>query len=136
MKLSVKSEYACLALIDLAEHSKNNRIKIEDIAKRNKIPRKYLEQILLSLKNAGHLNSKKGPEGGYKLARSPEKINMAEIIRLMAGALAPVESVSKHFYESTPIEKNKKLIKLFKEIRDYISEKLEKTTLKELIRKK
>ena len=136
MKLSVKSEYACLALIDLAEHSKNTRIKIEDIAKRNKIPRKYLEQILLSLKNAGHLNSKKGPEGGYKLAKSPEEITMAEIIRLMDGALAPVGSVSEHFYESTPIEKNNKLIKLFKEIRDYISEKLEKTTLKELMIKK
>jgi len=133
MKLSSKSEYACLALIELSENYNKGLIKIEDIAKRKQIPKKYLEQILLTLKRAGYLRSRRGAEGGYKLSKDPNKISVAEIVRLMDGALAPVESVSKYFYEHTPIEKSKKLIGLFKEIRDYIADKMEKTTFADLI---
>ncbi|MFH1294841.1 MAG: Rrf2 family transcriptional regulator [Candidatus Aenigmatarchaeota archaeon] len=132
MKLSTKSEYACLALVDLSENYNKGLIKTEDIAKRKKMPRKYLEQILLILKRSGYLRSKRGSEGGYKLSKPPAEISVAEIIRLMDGALAPVESVSKYFYEHTPIEKNKELLGLFKEIRDFISDKLEKTTFADL----
>jgi len=135
MKLSTKSEYACLALIDLAENFNKDLVKIEDISKRKDIPKKYLEQILLLLNHAGYLHSKRGVDGGYKLSKHPGKISIAEIIRLMDGALAPVESVSKYFYEHTAIEKNKRLITIFKNIRDYISNKLEKTTFADLIKK-
>jgi Rrf2 family protein len=135
MKLSTKSEYACLALIDLSEHYEKGLIKIEEIATRKEIPKKYLEQILLSLNRAGYLRSKRGADGGYKLSKEPSKITVAEIVRLMDGALAPVESVSKYFYEPTPIEKSRKLIKLFKEIRDYISNKMEKTTFADMTEK-
>ena len=133
MKLSTKSEYACLALIDLSENYNKGLVKIEDIAKRKKIPKKYLEQILLALKRAGYLGSKRGAEGGYKLSKDPGRISVAEVVRLMDGALAPVESVSKYFYEHSPIEQNKKLIGLFKEIREYIANKMEKTTFADLI---
>lgn len=134
MKLSSKSEYALLALIDLAKIHKSNKLStISVIAERNQIPKKYLEQILLILKRGGYLKSYKGAEGGYKLAKEPKKISLAEIIRLMDGALAPVESVSKYFYEPTPIEKNKKLLRVFKQIRDYISNTLEKVTLADLM---
>lgn len=135
MRLSTKSEYACLALIDLAEHFNRGLRKIDDISKRYKIPKKYLEQILLLLKRAGYLSSRRGAEGGYKLSKEPDKISVAEIIRSMDGALAPIESVSKYFFEHTPIEQNKQLISLFREIRDYVADKLEKTTLKDLIDK-
>ena len=135
MKLSTKSEYACLALIDLSENYNKGLIKIDEISKRQNIPKKYLEQILLILNRAGYLKSKRGSEGGYKLAKKPGQITIAEIIRLMDGALAPVESVSKYFYEPTPIEKNKKLIKLFKNIRDHISATLEGTTLAQISKK-
>ncbi|MGD0710457.1 MAG: Rrf2 family transcriptional regulator, partial [Bacteroidales bacterium] len=67
MKLSKKSEYACLALIDLAEHYGEDFIKIMDISQRWSIPKKFLEQILISLKTSGYVKSKKGSEGGYKL---------------------------------------------------------------------
>ena len=134
MKLSSKSEYALLALIDLAKIHKSNKLStISVIAERNQIPKKYLEQILLILKRGGYVKSYKGAEGGYKLAKEPKKISLAEIIRLMDGALAPVESVSKYFYEPTPIEKNKKLLGVFKQIRDYISNTLEKVTLADLM---
>ena len=135
MRLSTKSEYACLAIIDLAEHYNKDYVKIEGISERKKIPRKYLEQILLILNRAGYLQSKRGAIGGYKLARDPKRITLAEIVRLMDGALAPVGSVSTYFYESTPIEQNKNLIKVFKEIRDHIAKKMEKTTFAQLVGK-
>ena len=98
MKLSKKSEYACLALIDLSENYGKDYIKIINISQRWNIPKKFLEQILITLKTSGFVKSKKGSEGGYKLTKTPEQISLAEIIRLMDGALAPVESVSKYFY--------------------------------------
>ena len=133
MKLSKKSEYACLALIDLAENYNKGFVKIEDICIRKEIPKKYLEQIFMLLKGAGYIRSKRGAEGGHKLAKAPREISIAEIVRLMDGALAPVESVSRYFYEQTPIEKHEPLLSLFREIRDYIAHKLESTTFADLI---
>jgi Rrf2 family protein len=134
MKLSKKSEYACLALIDLAEHYGEDFIKIMDISQRWSIPKKFLEQILISLKTSGYVKSKKGSEGGYKLTKTPEQISLAEIIRLMDGAIAPVDSASKYFYENTPVEQHKKLINIFIDIRDYTSNMLERTSFADLIK--
>ncbi len=133
MKLTSKSEYACLALIELSHYYNKMLVKIDDISKRQKIPKKFLEQILLQLKNAGYVKSKRGATGGYSLSKSPEKITVAEIIRLLDGALAPVNSASQYFYNSTPIEKNDNFLKLFKDIRNYISHKLENTTFFDLL---
>ncbi len=129
----MKSQYACLALIDLAEHYEKGFQRILKIAERKKIPKRFLEQILLTLKRGGYVTSHKGVEGGYKLAKKPEEINLAEIIRLIDGALAPVDSVSTYFYDHTPIEKSKKLLVLFKEIRDFVAGKLEEATLDQLL---
>ncbi|WHH57497.1 Rrf2 family transcriptional regulator [Petroclostridium sp. X23] len=133
MKLSRKSEYACLALIDLAQRYNEGPVKIIDICIRKNIPKKYLEQILILLKGSGYVKSVRGAAGGYKLAKPADQINVAEIIRLIDGPLAPVESVSKYFFEHTPIEQSEKLIGCFREIRDYISEKLENTTFDKLL---
>jgi Rrf2 family cysteine metabolism transcriptional repressor len=134
MKLTTKSEYACLALLDLSEQYEKGLIKTEDIAKRWNIPKKYLEQILLMLNKAGYIRSKRGNEGGYVLLKRPGEISVAEIIRLMDGPLAPVESVSTYFYSPTPIEQSKALVHLMKDIRNYCSRKLEKTTFEDLRR--
>jgi Rrf2 family protein len=134
MRLSTKSEYACLALIVLTEdYNKNRLCTISEIAQRKDIPKKYLEQILLILKRAGYVKSYKGADGGYRLAKKPQQISVADIVRLMDGALAPVESVSKYFYEHTPIERSKKLLAVFRQIRDYISDTLEGVTFDKLI---
>ena len=133
MKLSTKSQYACLAMIELARNYNQGVVKIQAIAERQGIPKKYLEQILLLLKSACYVRSRKGAEGGYELAKSPAEISIAEIVRLMDGPLAPVGSVSRYFFEHTPLEKSDKLIAVFKDIRDYISDKMEKTTFGELI---
>jgi len=129
MKLTCRSEYALLALVYLARHQKEEYISVQTIATAQQIPPKFLEQILLSLKLAKYLNSSKGKNGGFRLAKSPDKISLAEIVRLFDGALAPTESVSKYFYVSTPIEKERGLLAVFKEVRDYIADKIENTSL-------
>ncbi len=88
---------------------------------------------MLALKRAHFLRSAKGQHGGYSLAKRPEQISLAEIIRLFDGALAPTESVSENFYESTPIEKEQKVVAVFKDIRDYVSNKLETTTIADVM---
>jgi len=129
LKLTSRSEYALLALIYLARTGSENLVPVQTIATAQGIPPKFLEQILLILKRAKFLRSLRGQAGGYALARPASQIHLAEVIRLFDGALAPTESVSVYFYESTPIEKEQKLISVFKDIRDYVAGKLENTTL-------
>jgi len=133
MKLTTKSEYSILALIYLARSKKKDFVKTEEICSECDIPKKYLELLFLTLRQGGYIKTRRGTSGGCKLARPASKINVAEIIRLMDGALAPTESVSRFFYSDTPLSREKKVIKVFKEIRDYISNKLEKVTLADLI---
>jgi Rrf2 family protein len=132
LKLTKKSEYACLALLTLTEAG-DKLVTIGEISRQKNIPKKYLEQILVQLKTAGYVQSIKGKDGGYRLSRQAEKITLAEIVRLIDGALAPVESVSEYFYASTPIEQSPKLLEVFRDIRDYVAGKLEKTTFADLV---
>ena len=129
MKLTRRSEYALLALIHLSRAEGKGYVNVAAMAKAQGLPGKFLEQLLIALKRGGLVKSKKGPHGGYRLARPAGKISLAEIIRLLDGALAPTESVSTYFYEPTPVEREKRLLRIFKEIRDFVSTKLEKTTL-------
>lgn len=133
MKLTSRSEYALLALVYLARHETDQYLSVDSIAQAQGIPPKFLEQILLAMKRAHLLRSTKGQHGGYHLAKDPSQISLAEVIRLFDGALAPTESVSENFYESTPIEKEKNVVKVFKDIRDYISKKLETTTIADVL---
>ena len=133
MKLTSKSEYALLALIYLARNGGNNFVPVQLIASSQSIPPKFLEQILLILKRAAYVRSHRGQAGGYALGKPAELIHLAEIIRLFDGALAPTESVSAYFYESTPIEKEKNLLEVFRDIRNFISDKLENTTLADVL---
>jgi Rrf2 family protein len=129
MKLTSRSEYALLALVYLSRSGSEGYVSVETIAQAQGIPPKFLEQILLALKRARYVRSSKGQRGGYRLAKAADRITLAEIIRVLDGALAPTQSVSVYFYESTPIEKEKNLVRVFREIRDSIAEKLESTTV-------
>jgi len=133
MKLTTKSEYSILALIHIARYARKNFIKAENICAKYSIPKKYLEHLLSMLKQNHYVKAKRGLNGGYKLALSPAKISVANVIRLMDGALAPTESVSTYFFSHTPLEKEKKVTNAFKEIRDYVSNRLEKLKLSDLI---
>ncbi len=134
MKLSTKSEYAFLALLECAEaYTEGRRVKMDEIAEHRNVPKKYLEHILYQLKQAGIIKTKRGASGGILLSKPPEQITLAEIVRLMDGALAPTLSVSQYFYESTPLEQSKEFMHFFKDIRDYLAQKLESTTLADLM---
>ncbi|HJT20951.1 MAG TPA: Rrf2 family transcriptional regulator [Nitrospira sp.] len=99
MKLSKKSEYGLRALLELtAVHGKHS-LQRQEIAERQGIPLEFLEQILLALKRAGLLSSRRGMKGGYTLIKSPQDITLGQVIRILDGPLAPIGCVSKTAYQ-------------------------------------
>lgn len=85
MNISVKGEYALQAILDLAAGQPGEPVKIADIARRQKVPQKFLELILASLKQGGFVESRRGAEGGYMLARPPDRIMVGEVLRFVEG---------------------------------------------------
>jgi Rrf2 family protein len=118
--------------VELSERYGEGLVRIEEIADRYRIPKKYLEGILVKLRKAGYLVTRRGVGGGCKLAKPPARISVAEIVRLMDGPIAPVRSASRYFYKRTPIEKSPAMLKLMKEARDIVAEKMEKTNFRML----
>ena len=133
MKLSTKGEYASRAMLELALRYDEGPLHIRDISAAQEIPERFLEQILLLLKRAGYLRSKKGPNGGYFLAKPPSRISVAEVIRVMDGPLAPIDCVSVTAHEICPCERGCGLKGLWKEIRDAVATILERTTFDDLV---
>jgi len=130
MKLTTRSEYALLALVYLARQADTAAfVSVETIATAQGMPRKFLELLMLTMKRARYVASSKGQRGGFRLAKPAERITLAEIIRLFDGALAPTESASKYFYEPTPVEKERRLLRVFKDIRDAVARTLEHTSI-------
>lgn len=132
--LSKKSQYAFKALAYLTEKFNDGPVLISDIAKKKKIPLKFLENILLELKKADILDSKKGKGGGYFLKQRPEKIKIATIIRLVNGPIAMLPCVSLYFYERCKNcnEKHCYLHDMMVEVRDATLQIVENRTLKDL----
>jgi Rrf2 family cysteine metabolism transcriptional repressor len=128
LRLSTKGEYASRAMLELALHFGEAPLHIRDISKAQDIPERFLEQILLQIKRAGFLKSRKGPNGGYVLAKAPDKISVAEIIRVMDGPLAPIDCVSVTAHAVCPRENYCGLRWLWKKNRDAIAEILEGTS--------
>jgi Rrf2 family protein len=133
--LSMKSQYAFKALTMLAERYKEGPVLISDIAAKKKIPLKFLENILLELKKADILDSKKGKGGGYFLKQSPEKVKVATVIRLINGPIAMLPCVSLYFYERCKNcnEKHCGLHDMMIEVRDATLNIVENRTLKDLL---
>jgi Rrf2 family protein len=96
--LSKRSKYAIKALLALADHERGEPVRIADLAHEEQIPPKFLELILLGLKNQGILQSRKGKGGGYLLARDPGDIYLGQIVRMFDGPLAPVPCASQTAY--------------------------------------
>lgn len=134
MKLSKRGEYGLRAMIDLASFEADAVVPISEIAARQHIPAKYLEQILLTLKNAGLLNSKMGLGGGYYLAQPAESISLGHIVRVLDGPLAPIRCVSQMAYEpcGCPDEDTCGLRLIMLDVRNAISDILDGTTLADL----
>jgi len=134
MRLSTKGEYASRAMLELSLHYPEKGLHIKEISEAQDIPARFLEQILLMLKRTGYLRSKKGPNGGYFLAKAPSQITVAEIIRVMDGPLAPIDCVSVTAHEPCPRENRCGLRLLWKEVRDAVASILERTTFEDLVR--
>jgi len=99
MRLSKKSEYGLRALLELTLAYGKTSLQRHDIADRQHIPIEFLEQILLALKRAGLLASRRGMKGGYQLIKRPEEITVGQVVRILDGPLAPISCVSKTAYQ-------------------------------------
>lgn len=134
--LSKKTKYAINALIYLAKKPPKQPVLISEIAEKERIPKKFLETILLDMRNAGILNSKKGKGGGYYLIKKPEEVNLAEIIRYFDGAIGLLPCVTHKYYEKCDecVDENTCGIRMaFLQIRNETVELLKKDTLQKLI---
>jgi Rrf2 family protein len=133
--LSKRSQYALKALSYLTEKRRQGPVLISEIAKKKKIPLKFLENILLELKSIGVLESKKGKGGGYFLKKDPARVRVADIIRKVNGPIAMLPCVSLYFYQRCKNcdEKNCALHDMMIEVRDATLEILEKRTLVDLL---
>src|SRR4051794_23778374 len=134
MKLSLRGEYALRALLVLGLNYEQRVTRIGSISAQQNIPKRFLEQILNDLKSAGFVESKRGVAGGYRLARRPEEISIASVVRHLEGALAPVSCVSERFYEkcSCPDEQRCAIRSVMKEVREAVVKIVEKVTVAEL----
>ena|SRR5579872_5637770 len=132
--LSSRAKYATRALLDLAIHYETGPVQIHDIAERQKIPVKFLEQILLALKADGFVSSRKGPGGGYSLARPPGEITLGAVVRTIDGPLAPSSCVSVTDYRECgcPDPDVCGLRTVWKEARDALAAVLDRTTFAEI----
>lgn len=136
--ISRKTKYAINALVHLARRKENSPVLISDIARSENIPQKFLEAILLDLKRAGILASKKGRGGGYYLLKSPEQVNLAEVMRLFDGPIALLPCVTFMYYERCEEcrdEASCGIRDVFLEVRNSTVELLKAATLDEIIQR-
>ncbi len=134
--LTQKTRYSILAMTRLAKEFGKGTLLINEIAKSEHIPKRFLESILLELKNHGFLGSKLGKHGGYYLMKDPRLINLLDIVRLFEGSIAMMPCTSKKYYqpcEHCKDEATCNIRNVFKEIRDFTYNKLKETALSELI---
>ena len=135
MKISTKGRYAIRLMIDIAEHSDGGNVSIKDVAQRQNISIKYLEQIVNMLSKTGYLKSQRGSQGGYKMTRLPDEYTVGDILRVTEGDMAPVACLEDEVNQC-PRAKNCPTIGfwtgLYKTINDY----LDGTTIADLVREK
>jgi Rrf2 family cysteine metabolism transcriptional repressor len=126
MNISVKGEYALHAIFDLASQPFGQPIRIADIARRQKIPQKFLELILSSLKQGGFVESRRGAEGGYLLARPADAIAIGDVIRYVEGGKAKKRSVKQQAADP--------LSEVWRRMDQAVSNIVDKTSFAELVR--
>jgi Rrf2 family protein len=133
MKISQKGLYALQALMMLARHYNQGAIRIRDIAYEEDLPEKFLELILLELKNARIVESVRGAKGGYQLRRPPSEIRLSEIIRLIDGPLAPFGDAEQLRSLIDRDAEHRALYQVFLDVRDAAAKILEHTSLADIV---
>jgi Rrf2 family protein len=132
MRVSKKTDYALRALFTLVEHVGGAPIPIRELARRNDVPKRFLEQIMLQLKAQGWVDSVAGVRGGYVLAKDPAKITMGEVVRHFDGILAPIDCVSVSGYKRCSQEPVCRFRRVFYDARNYVAGLMERSTLAEI----
>lgn len=127
MNISVKGEYALHALFDLAEQTPGEPVKIADIARRRKIPQKFLELILAGLKQGGFVESRRGAEGGYFLARPAHAITVGQVIRFMESVRSPKPGIGPDVLSP--------FTEMWRQVDDSVSHVVDGTTFEDLVRR-
>ena len=132
MRVSTRGRYALRLMLDLAMNNTGEPVRLKDVAKRQEISEKYLEQIISILNKAGFVKSVRGPAGGYSLKRKPEEYTVGMILRLTEGSLAPVECAEK---ESGACEREDDCVTLilWKKLNDAINGVVDHVTLADLL---
>ena len=131
MKISRKTDYALKTLLDLALHARQI-VPGADIARRQEIPIKFLEQILLALKGAGMVDSRRGKNGGYRLAQPPSNITLASVVSLSEGSLSLVPNARASASQAAAAEVEYPLNEVWADINDYIAGRLQQVTLQDM----
>ena len=133
MKISQKGLYALQAMMTLARRHDQGAIKIRDIAAESDLPEKFLELILLELKNARIVDSTRGARGGYRLRRDPAEIPLSDIIRLIDGPIAPLGDADQLRTMIAKHDDHRALYQVFLEVRDAAAKILESTTIADIV---
>ena len=129
MKISMKTDYALRVLFTLVEHYGRGPIPIRELARRNEVPKRFLEHIMLDMKSQGWVESHPGKHGGYVLAKSPDKISMGQVVRIFDGLLAPINCVSTSQYEHCHQESVCRFRRVLLESRNYTSQLMDRSSL-------
>jgi Rrf2 family protein len=132
MWVSRKTDYALRALFTLVDHFGGTPIPIRELARRNDVPKRFLEQIMLALKAKGWVDSVAGIRGGYVLAKNPAKITMGEVVRHFDGILAPIHCVSVTDYQRCSQEPVCRFRRIFLDARNYVAGIMDRSTLAEV----
>lgn len=132
MKVSTKGRYALRLMLDLAMYNTGEPISLKDVANRQEISEKYMEQIISMLTKAGLVQSIRGAQGGYMLRRKPSEYTVGEILRVTEGSMAPIECVSENRVECER-EAQCATIKLWEMLNDAIKGVIDKVTLDDLV---
>lgn len=135
MKISTKGRYAVRVMLDLAQNNTEECVKVKDIAARQGISKKYLEQIIAVLNKAGYVTSIRGARGGYRLAGEPKKYTVGMILRLTEGSMAPVACLEENAPECERCETCETL-DVWKEIYAAVNQVIDNVTLADLMEKK
>jgi Rrf2 family protein len=134
MQLSMRTDYALRALFTLVEYHGSSPIPIGELARRNDVPKRFLEHIMLDLKERGWVKSVAGKRGGYLLKKSPAEITMGEVVRHFDGYLAPIACVSVTDYKRCSQESVCRFRRVLLRARNMVAELMDQTTLLDVLR--
>ncbi|MBQ8233137.1 MAG: Rrf2 family transcriptional regulator [Lachnospiraceae bacterium] len=135
MKISTKGRYAVRVMLDLALNNNGECIKVKDIAARQGLSEKYLEQIIAILNKAGYVKSVRGAQGGYRIARDPQEYTVGMILRLTEGSLAPVACLEENYGVCERCDTCETL-DVWKELHDAINQVVDGVTIEDLVEKR